>query len=68
MFATGNFAGASQLPLREIVRRLQETYCRTIGVEFTHIEEPETARWLQERMESTLQPHRARPRRAACAS
>jgi 2-oxoglutarate dehydrogenase E1 component len=54
MFATGNFAdGLSKLPLHEFVRRLQETYCRTIGVEYRNIEEPEIRGWLQERMEST---------------
>ena len=54
LFATGNFAGPPQLPLGEFVRRLQETYCRTIGVEYRNIEEPEIRGWLQERMESTL--------------
>ena len=53
MFATGNFAGPSKLPLREFVRRLKETYCRTIGAEYRNIEEPEIRGWLQERMEST---------------
>ena len=50
-------AGMSGLPdrttLREIVAHLRETYCSSIGVEFTHVEEPEPRLWLQERMEST---------------
>ncbi|HET6340305.1 MAG TPA: 2-oxoglutarate dehydrogenase E1 component [Polyangiales bacterium] len=54
MFATGNFAGPPQLPLKDFVHRLQETYCRTIGVEYRNIEEPEIRGWLQERMESSL--------------
>jgi 2-oxoglutarate dehydrogenase E1 component len=54
LFATGNFAGPPKLSLKEFVRRLQETYCRTIGVEYRNIEEPEIRSWLQERMESTL--------------
>ena len=54
MFATGNFAGPPKLSLKEFVRRLQETYCRTIGVEYRNIEEPEIRSWLQERMETTL--------------
>ena len=53
-FAT---AGMSGLPeratLRQIVQQLAETYCSSIGVEFTHIEEPEPRLWLQDRMEST---------------
>jgi 2-oxoglutarate dehydrogenase E1 component len=49
VFAYGNH----MLPLREIVRRLQDTYCRTIGAEFTYIEDPEERRWLQHRMEDS---------------
>jgi 2-oxoglutarate dehydrogenase E1 component len=48
--------GISGLPeratLREIIAHLEETYCSSIGVEFTHIEEPEMRDWLQARMES----------------
>jgi 2-oxoglutarate dehydrogenase E1 component len=51
-FATGDFApGQSELTLREIVARLRRTYCRTIGVEYMHGEDPAIKRWLQERME-----------------
>jgi 2-oxoglutarate dehydrogenase E1 component len=54
---TFSTAGMSGLPeratLRQIVAHLRETYCSSIGVEFTHIEEPEPRLWLQERMEST---------------
>jgi 2-oxoglutarate dehydrogenase E1 component len=50
-------AGMSGLPeratLREIVAHLKETYCSAIGVEYTHIEEPEPRHWLQQQMEST---------------
>src|SRR5580704_4808418 len=53
----GLTAGMSGLPeratLRQIVEHLGETYCSSIGVEFTHVEEPEPRLWLQERMEST---------------
>jgi 2-oxoglutarate dehydrogenase E1 component len=53
-FAT---AGMSGLPdratLRDIVAFLRETYCGTIGVEFTHVEEAEARNWLQDVMETT---------------
>src|SRR5437899_2335411 len=53
-FATGDFdVGVPTLPLREIVARLKRTYCRTIGVEYMHGEDPSIRRWLQQRMEST---------------
>ncbi len=37
--------------MREIVAILERTYCRTIGVEFMHITDPEQKSWLQERIE-----------------
>jgi 2-oxoglutarate dehydrogenase E1 component len=54
LFFTGDMAGPTTLPLQEIVARLKETYCRTIGVEYTFIEVPEERLWLQRSMESTL--------------
>ena len=53
IFATGDMAGPATLPLEEIVRRLSETYTRTIGVEFTFLEDRDARNWLQEAMEST---------------
>jgi 2-oxoglutarate dehydrogenase E1 component len=53
-FPTIDLAGAGPVQtLREIIQRLEETYCRSIGVEFTHIENPRARAWLQQRMEST---------------
>ena len=43
--------------LRELLAILRKTYCRTIGVEFMHIQNLEIRNWLLERME----PHRNRP-------
>lgn len=42
-----------QLSLREILERLRNTYCRSIGVQFMHIDDLAAREWLQERMEST---------------
>jgi 2-oxoglutarate dehydrogenase E1 component len=52
-FAAVDLAGPNVQTLRDIIARLEETYCRSIGVEFTHIEDPEQRKWLQSRMEST---------------
>ncbi|HWN94251.1 MAG TPA: 2-oxoglutarate dehydrogenase E1 component [Methylomirabilota bacterium] len=41
------------LTLAEIVQRLRNTYCRSIGVEYMHIDDVHTRRWLQARMERT---------------
>ena len=37
--------------LREILSTLKETYCRSVGVEFMHISDPDERQWLKERME-----------------
>ncbi len=50
----GGFAGfrPEQPPtLAELVAALRETYCRTMGVEYTGIRDPEQRAWLEERME-----------------
>jgi len=52
-FPKVDLAGPESMTLREIVERLEETYCRSVGVEFTHIEDPVARKWLRERMEST---------------
>ena len=41
-------------PVREIVRRLRETYCGTFAVEFMDIRDPEQRSWLLDQMEPTL--------------
>lgn len=45
-----SFLGGGE-DLKEILLRLKETYCHSIGVEYMHIQDPEERRWLQERME-----------------
>lgn len=37
--------------LREIVDTMRETYCREIGIEFMHIQDPDERQWLIDRME-----------------
>ena len=39
------------VPLRRLLQSLNETYCRTIGVEYMHIDSLEIRRWLASRME-----------------
>ena len=39
------------MKLREIVENLRNTYCRSIGVEYMHIDDVTMRRWLQVRME-----------------
>jgi 2-oxoglutarate dehydrogenase E1 component len=39
--------------LGKIVERLRTTYCRSIGVQFMHIDDRSVRQWLQDRMEGT---------------
>src|SRR5207244_4787596 len=56
-FDTHHFLGLSKGTLRELLAALRETYCRTIGVEYMHIQDTRIRHWLQERME----PRRNQP-------
>ena len=61
-FRTGGlFIGKEEATLREIRDALQQTYCRTIGAEFTHIVDSEQRSWFQQRLESV----RGRPQFSA---
>ncbi len=52
-FRTGElYIGKEEATLREIFDALQQTYCRTIGAEFTHIVDSEQRKWFQQRLES----------------
>ena len=50
-FATGGFGGKKFLPLRKILGILRDSYCRSIGVEYMHISNPEERQWMQQHME-----------------
>jgi len=39
--------------LRQLVAQLEETYCRTIGVEVAHMHDADLRLWLEQRMERT---------------
>jgi 2-oxoglutarate dehydrogenase E1 component len=48
---TGGFGGKPVMKLRKILGVLRDTYCRTIGIEYMHIQDPEQRRWIQDRVE-----------------
>ncbi len=50
-FLTGGLAGRERLPLGDVLHVLRDAYCRTIGIEYMHIQEPEEQRWIQEQVE-----------------
>ncbi|MEU4256747.1 multifunctional oxoglutarate decarboxylase/oxoglutarate dehydrogenase thiamine pyrophosphate-binding subunit/dihydrolipoyllysine-residue succinyltransferase subunit [Streptomyces fradiae] len=53
-FAVGGFGGKSMMKLRDILGVLRDSYCRTTGIEFMHIQDPKQRKWIQDRVE---RPH-----------
>lgn len=51
VFHTGNYLGGNEMTLRELIERLEKTYCHTIGAEYIHIQETPKRRWIQARIE-----------------
>jgi len=48
------FTKADTMTMRDMLKALRDTYCRSVGAEFMHISDPAAKRWIQERLESTL--------------
>ncbi|HUH88357.1 MAG TPA: 2-oxoglutarate dehydrogenase E1 component [Pusillimonas sp.] len=47
------FTKADTMTMRDMLKALRDTYCRSIGAEFMHISDPAAKRWIQERLESS---------------
>lgn len=52
-FSAGRVMQPAKAPLRDIIAAFRETYCRTIGVEFLHIQDKNIRKWMIHKMEST---------------
>ena len=52
-FQAGNEIGIGAAKLKDIIKHLENTYCRSVGVEYVYMRHPEVIQWLRERMEST---------------
>ncbi len=50
-FLTDGLAGRDRLTLGETLGILRDAYCRTVGVEYMHIQEPDQKRWIQDHVE-----------------
>jgi 2-oxoglutarate dehydrogenase E1 component len=58
-FFTSGLAGTEEMRLGDILGVLRDAYCRTVGVEYMFIQEPDQKRWIQEHVEgvtTTLEP------------
>jgi len=52
-FSTDTMRGSDVTTLRRIIERLRNTYCRSIGVQFMHMDDLSVREWLLDRMEGS---------------
>ncbi len=52
-FSTDTIEGTQVMTLRRILERMRNTYCRSIGVQFMHMDDLTVRQWLQVRMEGS---------------
>jgi 2-oxoglutarate decarboxylase len=50
-FVADGLAGKDLVTLDEILHTLRDAYCRTLGVEYMHIQDPEQKQWIQQHLE-----------------
>ncbi len=50
-FAVAGFAGEQFMTLRNVLRVLRDAYCRTVGIEYMHMQDPDQRQWIQDRIE-----------------
>jgi len=41
----------AKIPLREVIKELKQSYCGTLSVEFTHIQDREKSNWIRKKFE-----------------
>lgn len=54
VFFTDGLAGRDKMTLGQILSVLRDTYCRTIGYEYMHIQDPEQKKWIQGQVEGVV--------------
>lgn len=54
-YKTGGFGGKSKMMVRDVLKILRDSYCRTVGVEYMHIHNPAERKWMQEKLEQPYQ-------------
>jgi 2-oxoglutarate dehydrogenase E1 component len=54
-FVVGGFGGKRLMKLRDILGVLRDSYCRTTGVEYMHIQDPVQRKWFQDNLEVKYQ-------------
>jgi 2-oxoglutarate dehydrogenase E1 component len=50
-YKTGGFGGKSKMMVRDVLKILRDSYCRTVGIEYMHIHNPAERKWMQDHLE-----------------
>ena len=50
-FLTGGVAGKERMRLGDLLGVLRDAYCRSIGIEYMHIQDTDEQRWIQSKVE-----------------
>jgi 2-oxoglutarate decarboxylase len=50
-FLSNGLAGSDRMRLGDVLGVLRDAYCRTVGVEYMHIQEADQKKWIQEHVE-----------------
>lgn len=50
VFDAAKILGHQPATLKEIIKRLENIYCQSIGVEYMYIRKPEVVQWIQDRL------------------
>ncbi len=51
-FAVAGFAGQQFMTLRDVLKVLRDAYCRTLGIEYMHMQDPDQRQWIQQGIET----------------
>ncbi|MCB9360840.1 MAG: 2-oxoglutarate dehydrogenase E1 component [Flavobacteriales bacterium] len=51
VFQAGSETGIGPAKLKDIITHLEETYCQSIGIEYTYIRKPEEVDWIKNKIE-----------------
>lgn len=56
VFQSGAEVGIGPATLRDIIAHLEETYCQSIGIEYTYMRDPKRIEWFKNRIELKNRP------------
>jgi len=55
-FSAGSEIGIGDATLQQIIDHLEETYCRSIGIEYAYMRSPQRLKWMRDKIELKNRP------------